>query len=163
MFDPFITYYGEDFPGEALPSITKVPGTMADILRQHQNLTMLTPILQQIDPDFVSRLSLYSKDPAVNKRTVYLAPSNDAFLFLPASAQQSAVQPSNGGASGSLLKFGLGEYDEGGLWVRSTYCLNITVDRGRANNAGVQERICAENGCVWLVGRWLDPLFGAFM
>lgn len=79
MVDPFITYFGEDAPGQALPPITRQPGTMADILRQHPHLTSLSPLLKQIDPDFVDRLSLYSMDPGVNERTVYLAPSDAAF------------------------------------------------------------------------------------
>lgn len=31
------------------------------------------------------------------------------------------------------------------------------------NNAGVVERdLCAENGCIWVLDRLIDPLFGAF-
>ncbi|KAF2159885.1 hypothetical protein M409DRAFT_29694 [Zasmidium cellare ATCC 36951] len=162
MLDPLITYFGEDAPGQALPPISRQPGTMADILRQHPRLTSLSPLLEQIDPDFVNRLSLYSTDRGVNERTVYLAPSDAAFRVLPSSIAESATSPSNHGANTLLLEFGLGEYVEGSPFVRSGLGFNITIDMGRANNARVQERVCADNGCVWLVGRWLDPLFGAF-
>lgn len=162
MLDPLITYFGEDAPGQALPPVTRQPGSMANILRQHTDLTLLSPILDQVDPGFVDRLSLYSMDTAVNRRTVYLAPSNTAFEVLPASIGQSVTQPSNHGANSFLLEFGLGEHVEGSPLVQSRSGFNITIDGGRANNAGVQERICADNGCVWLLGRWLDPLYGAF-
>ncbi|KAK4501186.1 hypothetical protein PRZ48_006993 [Zasmidium cellare] len=154
MLDPLITYFGEDAPGTDLPPITRQPGTMADVLRQHPGLTTLTSALDQIDPEFVDRLSLYSTDPRVNERTVYLAPSDAAFQVLPASVAQAITAPSK--------YFGLGDYVEGNPFVQSGLGFNITLDTGQANNAGVQERICADNGCVWLLRRWLDPMYGAF-
>ncbi|GIZ42626.1 hypothetical protein CKM354_000588600 [Cercospora kikuchii] len=170
VLDGLFTYFGVD---EAVSEIQGLPeaiertGTMRDILETTPELSTLDDILQGLRADFLTRLSLASSDAAMNNRTVFLAPSNTAFEALPSEAVQKALQPSNYDLSAFLLRFGLGEVaagDAGGVLrrIKSQSGFEILLEEGRANNARVEKRICADNGCVWVMGRWLDPLWKLF-
>ncbi|KXS99138.1 hypothetical protein AC578_9817 [Pseudocercospora eumusae] len=165
LLDEFLTYFGLDASNNdgGLPKIVEQAGnlTMDKVLEQEPQLSELYSLASTLWPDFLTRLSLrggeHDDDDA--KRTVYLAPSNAAFDVLPAAAREKFTEPSNFGATSFLLGHGLGTFDEGAGVVRSVDGFNITIMGDRASNARVEKRICVENGCVWVVGRWLDPIF----
>ncbi|KXT13684.1 hypothetical protein AC579_8118 [Pseudocercospora musae] len=156
LLDEFATYFGIDAPGTSngTPPLQTSAGTMDTVLRTDPGLSELNALYKKLDPDFLTRLSLSSKTPLV-----YLAPSNAAFDLLPAAAREKFTEPSNFGATSFLLRHGLGTYDPKAGMVRSVDGFNVTIKGDRASNARIQKRICVENGCVWLVGRWLDPIF----
>lgn len=163
ILDGFRTYFGQDAARESaddLPPVTFSPGTMKDIIQNNNELTTLASALKEINPGFLTRLSLSSEE--YENTTVYLAPSNAAFDSLSADPYPSLVQPSNADLSDSLLRFGFGRLEDQEI-LRSERGFNITLTGGRAGNALITERICADsgNGCVWVIGRLLDPLFGA--
>lgn len=158
----FETYFGIDKKTDALPPKRTRSGTMADVLKENPNLSTLRKTLEEDEPELVERLSLFEEKEGDNRRTVYLAPSNAAFEVLPGGADEKATQQSNDEATSYLLSFGLGTYEDGSKVVQSDSGFNITVDGGMANNAKVQDRVCTDNGCVWIMGRWLDPFYGVF-
>ncbi|PPJ50599.1 hypothetical protein CBER1_05728 [Cercospora berteroae] len=170
VLDGLFTYFGVDEAvsgNQGVPEAIEHTGSMRDILETTPELSTLSDILKGLRADFLTRLSLASSDLAVNNRTVFLAPSNTAFEALPSEAVQKALQPSNYDLSAFLLRFGLGEVagadaETGRMKVKSQSGFVILVESGRANNARVEKRICADNGCVWVVGRWLDPLWELF-
>ena len=164
VLNGLFTYFGSDEPAadNTLPEIVWQHGTMRDVLEQSPALSTLKDIWEEINPDFLTRLSLTSEKAGVSEKTLYLAPGNAAFEVLPEQALHKTIQPSNFGLSDFLLAFGLGTVDDAGTSVKSTSQFDIVLSNGRANNARIEQRICAENGCVWVLGRWLDPLFGIF-
>ncbi|EME82344.1 uncharacterized protein MYCFIDRAFT_203985 [Pseudocercospora fijiensis CIRAD86] len=161
LLDEFVTYFGTDASkSDSLPQITKQSGTMDTVLKNSEpSLSELNSLYEKVYPDFLTRLSLRSNAPDVNQQTVYLAPNNAAFDILPAAAGEKAAEPSNFGATTFLLGHGLGTWDQKAGVVRSVDGFNISVKGDRAGNARVEKRVCVENGCVWVVGRWLDPIF----
>ncbi|KAF2211825.1 hypothetical protein CERZMDRAFT_42723 [Cercospora zeae-maydis SCOH1-5] len=171
VLDGLYTYFGVDEPApddqKQRPDPIEHSGTMRDIIDSTPELSTLKETLHNLGADFPSRLSLTSSDMQVNNRTVYLAPSNDAFDILPSAATEKALQPSNYDLSAFLLRFGMGEVEgsnreAGTMKVKSDTGFDIMVEGSRANNARVEKRVCAENGCVWVVSRWLDPLWKLF-
>ncbi|KAI5359423.1 Putative FAS1 domain-containing protein [Septoria linicola] len=165
VLDGMYTYFGSDVgsDGDTLPDVENRPGTMLDVLKGTPELSTLYDLWQDIDPDFLDRLSLSPEDSSMARNDVYLAPSNAAFDDLPEEALHKVRQPSNAELSEFLLGFGLGEFSEGEAVVKSVKSgFEISIHGDRANNARVEGRICAENGCVWVLRRWLDPLFDIF-
>ncbi|KAL5314653.1 hypothetical protein ACEPPN_017296 [Leptodophora sp. 'Broadleaf-Isolate-01'] len=169
MLNPYSDYLGISTSSSA-PSRgsgnTQNATTMAEILASHPRLSTLNETLTEIDPPFLARLSLSKPN---NEEQIYLAPSNEAFENL---ALDSMKAPSNVALSGYLLRVGMLRGNLGVLnmmlegEVESDSRWNVTVrKRGDAfavGNAVVVERdACASNGCVWIVDRLLDPLFGA--
>lgn len=163
VLDGFLTYFGEDAAAHSddLPPVRNKPDTIEDIIKDSSDLSLLHEALQKVDPAFLSRLSLFSEDQQTQRSTVYLAPSNAAFDALPDKAFVSMIQPSNAGLSRFLLELGFGEFDEATQALSSTQLFNITLKRGKFSNAVVTDRRCADNGCVWVIGRLLDPIYGA--
>lgn len=161
VLDEFVTYFGIDTPGKSAtpPPIVKQSGTIDMVLKNEPELSELNSLYEKLDPDFLTRLSLGSELPGVDQKTVYLAPNNAAFDILPGAAREKFTEPSNFGATSFLLGHGLGTYDQNAGVVRSVDDFNITIKGDRASNARIEKRICVENGCVWLIGRWLDPIF----
>lgn len=171
MLDPYAEYFGRS-ESSAAPAggnsraDAKNDTTMAGILASDPRLSVVNKALSDIDPDFLIRLSL--SKPA-NADQIYLAPSNDGFKNI---AIESMSAPSNVGLSSYLLRAGMLKGDLGVLnmmvegSVESVTGFRVPVKkRGEAfliGNAGVVARdVCANNGCVWIVDRMLDPLFGA--
>lgn len=145
---------------------TKSGMTMAGIVDSDPRLSVLNSQIKAVDPDFMTRLSLSKPG---NEKQVYLAPSNDAFTRIPVA---SLSAPSNVGFSSYLLRFGLLAGNLGALnmmadgRVQSISGWNITVKTNEqawilGNAAVVEQNICADNGCVWIVDRLIDPLSGA--
>lgn len=161
VLDEFVSYFGVDATGmySSPPAIVKQSGTMATVLKTEPDLSELNSLYEKIYPDFLTRLSLGSGMPAIDETTVYLAPTNKAFDILPTPSREKSVEPSNFGATSFLLGHGLGTYDQKAQVVRSVDGFNISIKGDRASNARIEKRICAQNGCVWLIGRWLDPIF----
>ncbi|CZT44816.1 uncharacterized protein RSE6_05052 [Rhynchosporium secalis] len=144
---------------------TKTKTTIAGIVDSDPRLSVLKSQIKAVDPDFMTRLSLSKPG---NEKQIYLAPSNDAFARIPV---ESMAAPSNVGLSRYLLRFGLLSGDLGVVnkmaegKVQSTSGWNITAKKSGAayilGNAGVVEKdICADNGCVWIVDKLIDPLIG---
>ncbi|EKG11291.1 hypothetical protein MPH_11636 [Macrophomina phaseolina MS6] len=116
VLNPFTTYFGADAASISSPSSppsSTASGTVTDILLTHPNLSILSTTLEQIDPDFLTRLTLFADGDNTQERQqqqpqqIYLAPSNAAFAALPADALARATQPSNAVLSAWLLSFGL--------------------------------------------------------
>lgn len=166
MLNPYSRYFG-------ISNSTAAPAggnsqnemTMADILASDSRLSVLYEQIMAVDPDFLTRLSLSKPE---NEEQIYLAPSNEAFQAIDVD---SMAAPSNVGLSSYLLTFGLLSGNLGALnmmvegEVESVSGWNITVrKRGDAwvmGNAVVVARdVCAGNGCVWILDRMLDPIYG---
>lgn len=160
VINPFATYFGVDrAQATQLPQISRQAGTMADVLDSHPALTNLTAVLCVVSPDFLTRLSLFSRpSEASDDETVYLAPSNTAFAHMPAAAMDKARQPGNAHITSYLLSFGLGTFNANQAVLSSISGFNLSVTEVLAGNAAVEDRVCVENGCVWTIGRWLNPL-----
>ncbi|KAG4434070.1 hypothetical protein IFR05_010459 [Cadophora sp. M221] len=168
MLSPYSDYFGISTSSSApsVSSCTQNATTIAEILASNPRLSTLNQTLSEIDPSFLTRLSLSKPN---NEEQIYLAPSNEAFENIPLDALKA---PSNVALSGYLLRMGMLRGNLGALnmmiegEVESVSGWNVTArKRGEAfllGNAVVLERdACASNGCVWIVDRLLDPLFGA--
>lgn len=144
VLDPYATYFGSDGAPSPSPETTATTtttttndGTMADILLSHPNLTTLASALSDANPDFLTRLSLYTPADSGRNPPIYLAPSDAAFGFLPAHAFASTTQPSNAVLSAYLLGFGLAEEE-----VASTRATRMRV------------RDASGDGVVFGAGGW---------
>lgn len=160
ILDGFLTYFGEDSTRESttLPSTTSSKGTMRDVIQQSSELSSLHSALQEIDPAVLTRLSLFSQEEGAQSLTIFLAPSNAAVEAFPQDAVASLLQPTNAGLSRFLLKFGLGQLNTDSQVLSSEEGFNITIKGDQVMNAQITSRINAENGCIWTIGRFLDPL-----
>ncbi|CAK4032928.1 Hypothetical predicted protein [Lecanosticta acicola] len=161
ILDPWITYFGQDIPSGPTINVQRREGTMSDFLLSNPNLTRLTAALERVDPDFLhNRLSLAPDGQA----TTYFAPSNRAFEILPPGAMDKALESGNAALTAYLLGFGLCKGGGGGVRVfeseRSGFEVVMEPQGREVGNGRVEERICPGNGCVVVVGRWLDPLYG---
>ncbi|CZT21872.1 uncharacterized protein RCC_07738 [Ramularia collo-cygni] len=161
ILDGYSTYFGEGDAGatDELPPITTVQGTMRDIIETSPRLTTLHSALGKVDPAFLSRLALFSQSEDIQQSTVYLAPGNAAFDALPQGAISSMVQPSNADLSTRLLELGYGHLSNDSRVLQSEQSLNITIQASQALNARITNRTCAENGCIWEIGRLLNALY----
>lgn len=173
VLNPFTAYFGISNTTTA-PSQTSANDssstTISSILLTDPRLTVLRDILLVLHPDLVrTRLAFPGTQ-------IFAAPSNDAFAVAPPGTAEASRAPSNQPLSSLLFSFGL--IDTGGRRLADLQLpvsapnvvtgINVTASQqggGAAvflNNAGVQEEVCASNGCVWLVDRILDPLYLAF-
>lgn len=174
VLNPYTDYFGISNT-TAPPTTSETDGTVADILLGDERLTTIRDILQALTPDFVSTRLALAK--AGGTPQIFAVPSNDAFVGLPDNTVDASVAPSNQALSLQLYSFGLLDTDArfadldfsgGPVSVASTFTgINVTASQvaGGAtflNNAGIQEQVCASNGCVWLLDRILDPLYLAF-
>lgn len=174
VLNPYTDYFGISNTTSP-PTTSETDGSVADILRSDERLTIIRDILQVLSSDFVnSRLALAE---AAGTPQIFAVPSNDAFVGLPDNTADASVAPSNQPLSLQLYSFGLLNTDArfadldfsgGAINVASTFTgINLTASQvaGGAtflNNAGIQEQVCGSNGCVWLLDRVLDPLYLAF-
>ncbi|CZR56180.1 uncharacterized protein PAC_06068 [Phialocephala subalpina] len=172
VLNPYTEYFGVSNLTKAPSTGTNVTGTMKDVLASDRRLSILNIVLGVIDPEYLTRLSLTKPG---NASQVFFAPSNYAFSALPNGARDSMTAPSNALLSAYLLRYGLLAGDtksadiSPGMQVMSVSFLEMRIKQAEAdavvmiNNAGVVERdLCAENGCIWVLDRLIDPLFGAF-
>lgn len=161
LLDPWITYFGEDRPSASTTNVEKRAGSMSDYVNVERNLTRLAAVLERVNPDFLHTRLDQSPD---GQETTFFAPSNTAFELLPEAAMKKAMESGNSVLTSWLLEFGLTSGGGGGAKVFESQNsgFNITMDprRGKVSNAKVEQRICLDNGCVVVVGRWLDPLYG---
>jgi uncharacterized surface protein with fasciclin (FAS1) repeats len=162
--DSFLTYFGEQRSSSSndLPAIEQRSGTMADIIRTDGEFSELYKVLNTTDPGFLVQLTANSSNGGSDIGFSYFAPGNGAFDVLPEQAMEKAVQPSNVDQTNFLLEAGYGQLAGDSSTLRALNGLTIDVRDGRANNARIDRRVCAENGCVWQVGRWIDPIYGVF-
>ncbi|CBY01968.1 hypothetical protein IAQ61_006563 [Plenodomus lingam] len=161
LLDVFDTYFGADAAGDAQAPVTIASGTMGDILCTESELSTLCTFYRDNDPDFLARLSTApcGSNQGNDTHTVFIAPGDRAWGYLPQGTLANTAQPHNFGASTLLLGFGLGQYDAAACEAQNTYGYNITVRNGLANNARITRKIQGVNGQVWVAGRWLNPMF----
>lgn len=161
LLDPWVTYFGEDRPSATTTNIQKRAGSMSNYVNVEPSLTRLAAVLERVNPDFLHTRLDQSPD---GQETTFFAPSNTAFELLPEAAMEKAMESGNSRMTSWLLEFGLTSGGGGGAKVFESQNsgFNITMDpRGRkVSNAKVEQRICLDNGCVVVVGRWLDPIYG---
>lgn len=174
VLNPYTEYFGISNT-TAAPTTSETDGSVADILLGDERLTTIRDILQALSSDFIStRLNLAEAGGAPQ---IFAVPSNDAFVGLPDNVFNASVAPSNQPLSLQLYSFGLLDTDAkfadldfsgGPISVASAFTgINVTASQVAGgvtflNNAGIQEQVCASNGCVWLLDRVLDPLYLAF-
>jgi hypothetical protein len=162
--DSYLTYFGVQKPTELsnLPQAEDRSGSMGDIIRNDNDYSDLYAILNSTLPDFLDQLDQAPNARKASNTTVYLAPINSAFDALSSEADPKAVQPSNADLTRFLLTAGYGQLAHDATNVMSGNGLSIDLSSGKANNARVESRICGSNGCVWKVGRWIDPAYSVF-
>lgn len=161
LLDPYITYFGEDSPSGSTTNVQKRAGSMSDYVNVEPSLTRLAAVLERVNPDFLHTRLDQSPD---GQETTFFAPSNTAFELLPETAMEKAMESGNSVLTSWLLEFGLTSGGGGGATVfqsqKSGFNITMGLKGRKVSNAKVEQRICLDNGCVVVVGRWLDPLYG---
>jgi hypothetical protein len=161
--------------------------TMVDLIRAEPLLTSWRTLIGEVLPQIINRLGdrrgAERKDCAVPFPFVVL-PVNDAFSQLPINYTKTLKAPYNFGLSSHLLAWGISVptcasfqdilatvREKGSFEIFSHRAdMNLTVSETakgsgelRVNNARViMANRCAGNGCIWMVDRMIDPVYGLF-
>ena len=161
--------------------------TMTDVVLAEPKLARWTSLMQEVLPAILKRLGDRRGPEGSQCRTPHpfvMLPSNDAMAMLGADYTNVLRAPFNFALSSHLLAWGISvptcsTFDDimsrirkdGGFTIFSHRAdINITIRESApgsgtllANNARVEfANKCAANGCVWIVDRMIDPLYGLF-
>ncbi|ORY61627.1 FAS1 domain-containing protein [Pseudomassariella vexata] len=176
IVDPYADYFGRDssspHPAESNTSMPVCDGdvanqtSMADVLNSTPQVSTFMRWLGAVAPEFVTTLDSIPKAEGDANETVLFAPSNTAFANLPSTAVDKALEPHNQPLTAWLLKNQFvrmsgraNTISMFGLPLATTMAPNGNVSV--INNANVErEKVCSCNGCVYVVSKWIDPLFG---
>ncbi|PYI18954.1 FAS1 domain-containing protein [Aspergillus violaceofuscus CBS 115571] len=176
LIDPFLVYGGGPSNRTTAPSYESTDLTIGAFVQTDARLINASQILSVNSPDTVRRLSRQSPE-----KQFFVVPRNEAFELMPTilPVYHTLVSPYKSPFDTLLWQYGWvdsgGErFDSRALHGNSSLSvasdvtgLNITVTRedGAAvfvMNAGLVTQVEAANGFLWIVDRWLDPLYQAF-
>jgi uncharacterized surface protein with fasciclin (FAS1) repeats len=161
--------------------------TMTDLVLAEPRLSQWTDLMKQVLSVILKRLGDRRGPEGVACKTPHpfaALPVNEAFSHLPANYTKLLRAPFNFALSSHLLAWGISVptcasfadimravRDDGAFRVYSHRAdMNLTIretSKGSGelmiNNAKVlTANRCAGNGCIWLVDRFIDPVFGMF-
>ncbi|RAK80205.1 fasciclin domain-containing protein [Aspergillus fijiensis CBS 313.89] len=177
LVDPFLVYGGGPSNRTTAPSYESTDLTIGAFVQSDARLVNASQILSVNSPDTIRRLSRQSSE-----KQFFVVPRNEAFELMPTILPvfHTLVSPYKSPFDTLLWQYGW--VDSGGeqfdsrtlvgkssLSVASDVTgLNITVTREEEDaavfvmNAGLVTQVEAANGFLWIVDRWLDPLYQAF-
>lgn len=186
LLNPYTSYFGTSSPigGAPGPNINDVKANLEDLILADRGLDMYLNITNKVAP---YRPLHYSCPPTEGRPLpLFLIPSNTAFSVLPPSSYSSLTAPSNSALSAYFLHYGkvvnittLGNAASssllpriraanGTLALRGGTGLSVSFrgigekDEVMVGNARVEREMCWARGCVWVIDRLLDPLYGIF-
>ncbi|KAE9984441.1 hypothetical protein EG328_008740 [Venturia inaequalis] len=184
VLNPYTSYFGLSPPvGKApSPNINDQSANLGDLLMSDNGLDLYRNVTSIIAP---YRLLRHSYPPKQNQPLpLFLVSSDTAFSVLPPSSYSSFIAPSNNALSAYLLNAGRVENvtsrgipastsllpqikaANGTLALPGENGLSIlfreTGEKGEimVGNARVERELCWADGCVWVIDRILDPLYG---
>jgi uncharacterized surface protein with fasciclin (FAS1) repeats len=161
--------------------------TMTDLVRAEPLLSSWRGLMENVLPQIMKRLGdrrgAEGKDCTTPHPFVVL-PTNEALSQLPANYTQVLKAPFNFGLANHLLAWGISVptcasfqdilatvRERGSFKIFSHRAdMNLTVSETvkgsgelMVNNARVvMANRCAGNGCIWMVDRMIDPVYGLF-
>ncbi|TID23659.1 Coatomer subunit beta' [Venturia nashicola] len=184
VLNPYTSYFGLSSPtGQSPgPNINKPDANLEDLLIADRGLNLYRNITNIITPHQL----LHYPYPYTQSQPLplFLVPSDNAFAVLPRSSYSSFIAPSNNALSAFLLNAGRLDNIISSSIPASTSLLpkikaaNGTLALSGANeldillratgenkelmvgNARVERELCWADGCVWVIDRILDPLYG---
>jgi uncharacterized surface protein with fasciclin (FAS1) repeats len=169
------------------PSRRQEDKTMTDLVLADPQLAQWTALMKQVLPAILKRLGdrrgAEGKDCAVPKPFTMI-PTNEALAHLPANYTKLLSAPFNFALSSHLLAWGISvptcaSFEDILASVRTKGSfkifshradINLTITESSkgngellVNNARViMANRCAGNGCIWMVDRMIDPVYGMF-
>ncbi|PWY83828.1 FAS1 domain-containing protein [Aspergillus sclerotioniger CBS 115572] len=173
VIDPFLIYGGGPSNRTAKPTMETTNLTIGGLLATDSRLVNSSKILKINSPDTLRRLSTQS-----NEKQFFVAPHNEAYDLMPTILPvfHTLVAPYK--SPFNTLMWQYGWLDSNGeklsglsfdspLTVTSDITgLNLTVTQSNGAifimNAGLVTQVETSNGYLWIVDRWLDPLYEAF-
>ncbi|KAL4788960.1 Fasciclin-domain-containing protein [Aspergillus venezuelensis] len=173
IIDPFLVYGGGPSNRTTAPTIERTNLTIAAFLQTDSRLANSSKLLSNNSPDTIRRLSKQS-----GSKQFFVAPQNEAYDLMPTILPvfHTLVSPYKGPFNTLLWQSGWVDSD-GGRFASLNFSdtmsipsdvtgLNLTVTQEKdavfINNAGLVTQVEAANGYLWIVDRWLDPLYQAF-
>lgn len=185
VLNPYTSYFGLSSPtGKAPgPNINDPNSCLRDLLIADKGLNMYRNVTNVVAPYQLPRYSCPPK--ADEPLSLFLIYSNTAFSVLPPSSYSSFVAPSNNALSAYLLNAGRIEnvtsfripvsnsllpmiWDANGrLALPGNNGLDIIFrligekEEVLVGNARVERELCWAGGCIWVLDRVLDPLYGS--
>ncbi|PYH48564.1 fasciclin domain-containing protein [Aspergillus saccharolyticus JOP 1030-1] len=173
IIDPFLIYGGGPSNRTAAPTYEKTDLTIGAFLTTDSRLVNSSSILSVNSPDTIRRLSKQSE-----AKQFFVAPQNEAFDLMPTllPVYHTLVAPYK--SPFNTLMWQSGWIDSNGERLNSKTLngsmtvasdvtgLNLTITKDKhavfVLNAGLVTQVETANGYLWIVDRWLDPLYGAF-
>jgi hypothetical protein len=168
-------------------SVRQEDKTMTDLVRAEPLLASWRTLMEEVLPQIMKRLGDRRGAEGKDCKTPFpfvVLPVNDAFSQLPANYTKSLKAPYNFGLSNHLLAWGISVptcatfqdilatvKEKGSFQIFSHRAdMNLTVSETvkgsgelTVNNARViTANRCAGNGCIWMVDRMIDPVYGLF-
>ncbi|XRM42670.1 hypothetical protein ABZX51_005879 [Aspergillus tubingensis] len=173
VIDPFLIYGGGPSNRTIAPTSETTFSTIGEVLKSDSRLVNSSKILFENSPDTLRRLSQQT-----GSTQFFVAPQNEAYDLMPTILPifHTLVAPYK--SPFNTLMWQYGWLDRNGdtfaglnfsspITVASDITgLNITVTQTESAifimNAGLVTQVKASNGYLWIVDRWLDPLYQAF-
>ncbi|KAL4899846.1 hypothetical protein BDW74DRAFT_183336 [Aspergillus multicolor] len=176
LIDPFLVYGGGPSNRTTAPTTETTELTIAEFLQSDSRLVNASQILGVNSPDTLRRLA------KTGEKQFFVAPQNDAYDLMPTILPvfHTLVSPYKSPFNTLLWQYGWvdseGErfdvsdldfsYGEAVSIASDVTGLNLTVmqegDAVFIMNAGLVTQVETANGYLWIVDRWLDPLYQAF-
>ncbi|RDW76868.1 fasciclin domain-containing protein [Aspergillus mulundensis] len=173
LIDPFLVYGGGPSNRTTAPTIEKTDLTIAAFLQSDPRLVNASKILQVNSPDTLRRLS------KTGSKQFFVAPQNEAYDLMPTILPvfHTLVSPYKSPFNTLLWQYGWVDSDgeQFGSLNLSNMTVSIASDVTGLNmtvtqegdavfimNAGLVTQVETANGYLWIVDRWLDPLYQAF-
>ncbi|KAJ9338198.1 hypothetical protein DTO027B5_350 [Paecilomyces variotii] len=173
VIDPFLIYGGGPSNRTAAPTSERTNLTIAEFIQNDSRLVNSSKLLNVNTPDTLRRLAKQ-----YGSKQFFVVPQNQAYDLMPTilPVYHTLVAPYK--SPFNTLMWQYGWIDSGGeifasLQFNSSVSvasdvtgLNLTVTQERdaifIMNAGLVTQVEAANGYLWIVDRWLDPLYQAF-
>ncbi|KAL4807474.1 FAS1 domain-containing protein [Aspergillus unguis] len=171
VVDPFLVYGGGPSNRTTAPTIETTDLTIAEFLQQDSRLSNSSKLLGTNSPDTLRRLSKFGS------KQFFVAPQNEAYDLMPTILPvfHTLVAPYKSPFNTLLWQSGwiesggeqFASLDFNSMTIPSDVTgLNLTVTQEHnavfIMNAGLVAQVEAANGYLWIVDRWLDPLYQAF-
>ncbi|GAQ44599.1 hypothetical protein AtubIFM57143_005123 [Aspergillus tubingensis] len=173
IIDPFLIYGGGPSNQTIAPTSETTDLTIGEVLKSDSRLVNSSKILLENSPDTLRRLSKQT-----GSMQFFVAPQNEAYDLMPTILPifHTLVAPYKSPFNTLMWQYGWLDSDGdtfAGLNFSSPVTvvsditgLNITVTQEESAifimNAGLVTQVKASNGYLWIVDRWLDPLYQAF-
>ncbi|PYI03598.1 hypothetical protein BO78DRAFT_409778 [Aspergillus sclerotiicarbonarius CBS 121057] len=174
VIDPFLIYGGGASNRTTAPTRETTELTIGEFLASDSRLVNSSKILFENSPDKLRRLSKQS-----SPKQFFVAPHDEAYDLMPTILPvfHTLVAPYKSPFNTLMWQYGWLDSDgekfaglnfTSPLTVASDMTgLNITVTQDNSDavfimNAGLVTQVEASNGYLWIVDRWLDPLYKAF-